>query len=135
MLEDARRHIDDVLNQIKPDDALVSSLALGVQGCILYFDSEFKAAVDVLRKSIGENNENFSSHFNLACCACKLADEIEAKGGEKTEIVTLENEALSSLLLAVKIQPWRKPTARSEGNTGDMKRIHEHPQFKLLISD
>lgn len=133
--EEGRRLINDVVNQIKPQDKLVSSFALRTLGNILYYDNNFAAAVAALRESVTKDNENVPAHFNLACCACKLADKIEKDGAEKTDIMDLENEALSSLHQVLKLAPSRKAEALSEGETGDMRRIRNHPQFRLLIYD
>jgi hypothetical protein len=109
-------------------------LAYSLSGINLYFDRKFENALDCFRKAFGINKKNSGAAFNRACCACKVADELDEKGvAKKTDVVALENEALSSLLEAVKLQPWRKAEARSEGESGDMQRLREHPQFKLLI--
>ena len=134
-LEEARQLVNIVLNEIKATDEFVLSLTYSVYGIILYFDKKFEDALDLFRKSLSKDRENGSSAYNLACCACKLADELDLIGvADKTRIVALESEALTSLAEALKLQPWRKTEVLNEGDFGDLQRIREHPQFKLLIS-
>jgi tetratricopeptide (TPR) repeat protein len=132
--EEARRFVKIVLEKANATDELVLSLTYSLNGVILYYEKKFEDALDSFRKSFEKDNENAASAFNRACCACKLADELDAKGAEKTDLLALENEAISSLLHALQLQPWRKAEAQEESKTGEMQRICEHPQFKLLIS-
>lgn len=133
--EESRRCVNKILSEAKATDELVLSLTYSVNGIILYYDKKFEDALNSFRKSFEKDNENGSSAFNRACCACKLADELDGNGAaEKTDILALENEALLSAVEALRLQPWRKAELRNEGETGDMQRLRDHPQFIFLSS-
>lgn len=127
--QEARRLITEVLDEIQPEDKKVLSLAYSVLGVILFFDHNFEAAIVALRKS----EQNPSADFNRACCACRLADEIEKRDGDKVRIAALEDEALSALRQVLEAEPWRKAEARREAETGDLRRIRQNPRFIELV--
>jgi tetratricopeptide (TPR) repeat protein len=136
--QEAKRLLLQLYNEIKPNDELVLSLANSVYGTILYFEGEYKGALDALREAVKQNPTNYSAEFNRACCACKLADKLQLMGASEAGalIVALEREALDSLNCVLREEPWRKNEARGEaGEKRDLCRLAANPHFTFLTCE
>jgi tetratricopeptide (TPR) repeat protein len=131
-LEDAGQLIKEVLSEIKPDDKKVLSLTYSVYGLVLYYDNKFEEGLEALKKAVSEDSKNYRAAYNYACCACKLANDLDGKGESHRERTTaLDEDALTSLELVLNLAPYKKTKVMHEQ---DFARLHRHERFASLTS-
>jgi len=131
-LEDASQLINEVLNDIKPDDKKVLSLTYSVYGLVLYYDNKFEEGLEALKKAVSEDSKNYRAAYNSACCACKLANELDERGESyRDRTASLDEDALTSLELVLNLAPYKKAKVKDEEDFG---RLRRHQRFDSLMS-
>jgi len=70
--------VNDVIEKIKPTDAMLLSWAYTIRGTILHLQGKYAAALKDLETALSSKPDNNNAQYNAACAAARLGDKQSA---------------------------------------------------------